>query len=136
MKETAYISGHLDLTPEEWNEHYHLRVLKAALAGHCFVVGDAKGSDYLAQLSLSLKHELVTVYHMLGSPRNLVSERFTTKGGFKSDNERDAAMTLASTYDIAWVRPGREKSGTAKNLKRRGLYKTCSEIMKSGEGED
>ncbi len=29
-------------------------------------------------------------------------------------------MTAASTEDLAWVRPGREKSGTAKNLARRG----------------
>jgi hypothetical protein len=29
------------------------------------------------------------------------------------------ACFVASDEDIAWVRPGREKSGTAKNLKRR-----------------
>lgn len=28
-------------------------------------------------------------------------------------------MTAVSDYDIAWVRPGRENSGTAKNLLRR-----------------
>jgi len=42
-------------------------------------------------------------------------------GGFTTDDERDAAMTMASDADIAWVRPGRKKSGTAKNLARRNL---------------
>lgn len=32
---------------------------------------------------------------------------------------RDEALTAASTFDIAWVRPGRERSGTARNLQRR-----------------
>ena len=36
-----------------------------------------------------------------------------------SDEERDLAMSCASTDDIAWVRSGREKSGTAKNINRR-----------------
>ena len=42
-----------------------------------------------------------------------------TIGGFKSDEERDRAMTLASSVDIAWVRPGKENSCTAKNIERR-----------------
>ena len=44
---------------------------------------------------------------------------FPTQGGFLSDLECDEAMTHASTRDIAWVRPGREASGTAANIARR-----------------
>jgi hypothetical protein len=44
---------------------------------------------------------------------------FDSVGGFRTDKARDEAMTENSNKDIAWVRPGREKSGTAKNLKRR-----------------
>jgi hypothetical protein len=44
---------------------------------------------------------------------------FKTIGGFESDEARDAQMTLDSDLDIAWVRPGRKKSGTQKNLDRR-----------------
>ena len=40
-------------------------------------------------------------------------------GGFGSDQERDSAMTGNTDEDIAWIRPGRERSGTAKNLMRR-----------------
>jgi hypothetical protein len=57
------------------------------------------------------------VYHMFTSPRN--NARFQTIGGFESDAARDERMTADSQRDIAWVRPGREKSGTQKNLDRR-----------------
>ncbi len=50
-------------------------------------------------------------------PRN--NAGFPTLGGFASDADRDAAMTAASRSDAAWVRPGREKSGTQKNIDRR-----------------
>ncbi|OAD24079.1 hypothetical protein THIOM_000077 [Candidatus Thiomargarita nelsonii] len=57
---------------------------------------------------------------MFESPRN--NEGFNTKGGYSSDSSRDKDMTLNSTKDIAWVRPGRESSGTARNLKRREMF--------------
>ena len=41
----------------------------------------------------------------------------------KSYDECDSIMTLSSDFDIAWVRPGKEDSHTAKNIKRRyGLH--------------
>jgi hypothetical protein len=36
-----------------------------------------------------------------------------------SYDECDAMMTKASDFDIAWIRPGREDSHTAMNIKRR-----------------
>ena len=122
---TYFVSGHLDLTREEFDEHYVPRIDKAIENGASFVVGDASGTDYIAQDYLwtqcklnEMSYKSVTVYHMLVKPRNHIF-KFVTVGGFKSDKERDEAMTNASDEDIAWVRPGREKSGTAKNLKRR-----------------
>ena len=116
----AFVSGHLDLTPDEFQEHYVPKLQIAIAQKHRFVVGDAKGTDALAQgfFAYFIDNEDVTVYHMFTSPRNNVGN-FPTVGGFQSDSERDSAMTLNSNYDIAWVRPGREKSGTAKNLARR-----------------
>ena len=121
----CFISGHIDLTQDEFDSHYKDRILKSIQENASFVVGDANGCDAMAQRFLSdciggeLLPEIdrVRVYHMLKKPRNNVG--FRTVGGFKSDEERDAAMTAASDADIAWVRPGREKSGTAKNLRRR-----------------
>jgi len=123
---TYFISGHLDLTREEFDRYYVPQIDKAIIEGDaCFVVGDAKGADCMAQDYLwtqcklnKITYKSITIYHMLVKPRNHIF-KFATVGGYKSDKERDEAMTNASNEDIAWIRPGREKSGTAKNLKRR-----------------
>jgi hypothetical protein len=112
-----YISGHLDLTPAEFEAHYRPAIDEALARGESFVVGDARGADMMAQKYLLGKTTAVVVYHMFTGPRNNVG--FPTLGGFESDEARDARMTLDSDQDIAWVRPGREKSGTQKNLERR-----------------
>ena len=122
---TAFVSGHIDLTEAEFASHYKPRIDAAFARGHRFVVGDAAGCDAMAQSNLSLLMagrqggpvRRVVVYHMMICPRN--NRDFPTVGGYMSDKARDSAMTAASTYDIAWVRQGREKSGTAKNLRRR-----------------
>ena len=112
-----FISGHLSLTQEEFNAHYQPLIDKALSRNNSFVIGDARGADTLAQNYLFGKTHRVNVYHMFESPRYNVG--FSTDGGFKSDTERDIAMTNNSDADIAWVRTGREKSGTQKNLDRR-----------------
>lgn len=123
---TYFISGHLDLTQEEFDAHYRDRLISATVSeGAKFVVGDARGCDAMAQRFLlscgALPTGKVVVFHMFDSPR-YNEGYFETRGGFKSDEERDAAMTAASDADIAWVRPGREKSGTAKNIARRKTF--------------
>jgi hypothetical protein len=112
-----YISGHLDLTLPEFEAHYCPAIDAALARGDAFVVGDARGADTLAQNYLFGKTTTVVVYHMFASPRN--NAGFETVGGFASDAERDARMTADSDQDIAWVRLGREMSGTQKNLDRR-----------------
>lgn len=120
MSRIAFISGHRDITEDEFIEHYSTQILAAIHDGDSFVVGDYYGVDIMAQRFLELegmKHKL-TVYHMFTTPRNCVSG-VKTVGGFVSDEERDSSMTANSNYDIAWVREGKEKSGTAQNLDRR-----------------
>lgn len=119
-----FISGHLDLTIEEFNVHYVPSIIKAVESGSCFVIGDARGADAMAQQFLwdtlpESERNRVTVFNMVAKPRN--NPGFQFRSGFTTDAERDAAMTDFSTIDIAWVRPGRENSGTAKNLKRRKI---------------
>lgn len=113
-----FISGHLDLTPEEFQEHYVPQLEEAVQAGGRFVVGDANGADTMAQDYLRRRTADVTVFHMFERPRNNVGY-FPTMGSYKTDKERDEAMTQCSDADILWVREGREKSGTAKNRDRR-----------------
>jgi len=117
---TYFISGHLDLTEDEFNEHYGPIIDLALSDQDSFVIGDARGADTIAQAYLTNKTSRVIVYHMFESPRNNVGD-FPTIGGFRSDNERDSSMTQNSDHDIAWVRPGRKKSGTAKNIERRKI---------------
>jgi hypothetical protein len=116
---TVFISGHLDLTAEEFDTHYRPHIDNFLLMPLItFVIGDARGTDRLAQEYLASKEASVTVYHMFSNPRNNVGN-FKTVGGFSSDEERDTQMTNDSDIDLAWVRPGRENSGTQKNLERR-----------------
>ncbi len=116
---TYFVSGHLDLTADEFRDHYAPRIVAAIAADAAFVVGDARGCDLMAQIYLrDARAFRVQVFHMLGSPRYNAGG-FPTVGGFVSDETRDAALTDASDADIAWVRPGRTSSGTAANLSRR-----------------
>ena len=114
----AFVSGHLDLLADEFHAHYLPQIAAAVARGCRFIVGDARGADLLFQQHAHAHALAVTVFHMFEQPRNNVGA-FPVVGGFTSDATRDAAMTAASTLDIAWVRPGRERSGTAKNLQRR-----------------
>ncbi|MBD1909486.1 hypothetical protein H6F91_02690 [Leptolyngbya sp. FACHB-8] len=114
---TNFVSGHLDLTQEEFDTHYRPRLDEALAHGDSFIIGDAQGADILAQNYLFGKTTAVVVYHMFTSPRN--NAGFNMRGGFKTDAERDAQMTADSDQDIAWVRPGRKNSGTQKNIDRR-----------------
>ena len=79
--------------------------------------------DYLMDI-VCLDPSRVTVYHMFDSPRNINPKITKTKGGFQSDDERDAAMTAASIDDIALVRDIKKNSGTAQNILRRHILKT------------
>ena len=116
---TYFISGHLDLSMDEFREHYAPRLDAAVAEDAAFVVGDAKGCDFMAQLYLWDARALrVQVFHMRAAPRNNVGG-FPMVGGFTTDADRDSAMSAASDEDIGWVRPGRERSGTAANLARR-----------------
>jgi len=115
-----FISGHRNITDEEFAEHYIPKIDQGIKEGAIFVVGDYYGADQKAQDYLKKKsydEMKVRVHHMLKKPRYCV---WSFKlGGFRSDEERDSAMTLASTHDIAWVRPGKGDSGTAQNIARR-----------------
>ena len=130
IESTYFISGHRDITENEFEFNY-IPLISLALHENPeakFVVGDYYGVDIMAQNYLmdivGLDPSKITVYHMLESPRNINPRITQTKGGFKSDEERDAAMTAASFKDIALVRDNTKNSGTAQNILRRYLLKT------------
>lgn len=131
MQRICFISGHLDISPKEWEDNYKNRIDKAIKAGCSFVVGDAKGTDSIsADYLWEQGVKDVVIYHMFDKPRN--NPGYPTQGGFKTDTERDEAMTKNSKEDIAWVRSEEESkklygkkyrsgriSGTQQNLNRR-----------------
>lgn len=132
MSKIYFISGHGDLTQDEFDTHYRPYIDKAIAEGASFLVGDYTGCAKMSQMYLRHKGvENVTIYHMFWMPR--YSLGYPMLGGFKSDNERDTAMTNISDEDIAWVRPGKERSGTAKNKSRRAMaicqYRQDKEIF-------
>ena len=79
--------------------------------------------NYLLDV-LNVNPDYVTVYHMFDAPRNVDPKVIHLVGGFKSDDERDAAMTKASCGDVAFVRDIKRNSGTAQNILRRHMLKT------------
>jgi hypothetical protein len=119
MSKIYFISGHRDITEEEFIKYYEPKIWNAINEeGSKFVVGDCKGVDSMAQKFLKVMGvKDVKVYHMFEEPRYNVG--FDTVGEFRSDIERDFNMTLNSNEDIAWVRKGKERSGTAQNIARR-----------------
>lgn len=141
-KRTAFISGHLDLSDEEFSLHYRPLIEKAVQAGDMFVVGDARGADLMAQkLLMDLmgpqeSNARVCVYHLHATPLNYVPGLRIHQSNFKSHNAKDSAMTFNSDYDILWVRPPEESrklfgikfdpkrvSGTERNRRRREKLK-------------
>jgi hypothetical protein len=122
MMKLYFISGHRDITMEEFNKYYIPKIEDAIKNRGEFVVGDYVGVDIISQNYLkNRKIKNVTVYHMFNKPMNNVG--YKTVGGFITDEDRDRAMTLVSDIDIAWVRNGKELSGTQQNIDRRKVLK-------------
>ncbi len=135
-----FVSGHLDLTQEQFDLHYKEAITTAAVdQTSTFVMGDARGTDSFA---FNLLCELVSldriaIYHRGRTPRQTIKPGCNLVGMFKTDEERDTAMTLNSDIDIAWVRLASEASklygsaynphrisGTQRNLDRRLALKS------------
>ena len=122
-----FISGHRDITEEEFNNIYKPSILNA----HCyynakFIIGDYEGVDIMAQNYLlneiNVNPNNVTVCHMFEKPRNVNDKVINLIGGFKTDEERDAYMTNNSHEDIAFIRKNKWNSGTAQNILRRKTF--------------
>ena len=112
-----FVSGHVCISDEEFKEHYVPLLTKGIQEGAEFVVADYVGTDEKAQQFL--RGAPVTVFHVGNEPFILRCDTFDLCGGFESIEDRDAAMTAVSDEDIAWVRPGVDRSTTANNIERR-----------------
>lgn len=141
-----FVSGHGDLTQEEFDKYY-LPIITDIISTDedaQFIVGDYKGCDTLTIefLTTWFPRRKLSIYHIGEKSRVIVTtddgESSVTRaknvhyiGGFKSDEERDAAMTAASDDDICYVRLGKEISGTGRNLLRRAAILPSTEDILS-----
>lgn len=123
-----FVSGHRDLTKEEFEEHYVPLIQKVIKEDSWaeFVVGDWEGCDtlFIEYILYRFPNIFVSIYYI-----DYIKTKFRGNYVYNYDNinlckrntydECDASMTRNSDFDIAWIRPGREDSHTAKNIKRR-----------------
>lgn len=135
-KRIFFISGHRDITHKEFQTLYLPKIIECIEKYDAyFIMGDYKGADIMAQNALidilNYPTEKITVYHMYDKPRNINHLITQTVGGFKTDEERDYAMSANSDEDIAFIRCGRFSSGTAQNIIRRyAFYSNTEDIQK------
>ena len=123
---TYFISGHSDVTKEEFAKYYIPKILNGIKEKANFIMGDFIGVDTMAieflhnfvENNSNFTATQVTIYHKKEKLEcNFFN--FNTKGGFSGIKDRDIAMTNNSTHDILWIREGKEKSYTAMNKLRR-----------------
>ena len=122
----AFVSGHMNLTPQQLSEHYFPRLDEALAQGHHFVIGDAAGLDtsaltyLLAQIDKypDIKQRItvhisrpsqIDKYQSMGMHTECVSEKYQKGDPRARHLNRDARMTRASNYDILWVRTEAEE---------------------------
>ena len=122
-----FISGHRDLTREEFNEHYTPiinRIIELDSFAK-FIMGDWEGCDTLVYnyiLPRLKQYQTIDIYYV-DTVRfdNFNKALYPQVVSRKCDSyeECDASMIYYSDFDIAWIRPGKENSHTANNVKRR-----------------
>lgn len=123
-----FISGHRDLTKEEFEQHYIPQISKVMDVDSRanFVIGDWEGCDTMAlEFILSQpSYDFISIFcvdkpniRIFGKCPETFERVFIYK--CKSYDECDDTMTKISDFDIAWIRPGKEDSHTADNIRRR-----------------
>jgi hypothetical protein len=141
----CFISGHVNLSQEEFETHYVPALDVLIHDQHKVVLGCAKGADtmcldYLVMKGYPVSKITVYVYDRYKTPIPDLMLHYTTKYGVEvlydnkwtSYEDRDADMTWASDCDLCWIRSEDETkrllgksynpkriSGTQKNLNRR-----------------
>ena len=150
MSQTSFCSGHTDLSIQEFKLHYVDKLNQAISDKNSFVIGNAKGADtmifeYLLEKKVPFDCITIFVFDRYKNNNELSDDYqkkygVNTVKGFSSYAQRDAAMTEASQFDIAWVRSVEDckklyqdkyrprVSGTEQNLLRRSkLISNCTD---------
>ena len=83
-RRVAFISGHLDITPAQFAEHYHPALDAAIHRGDAFVLSDCAGVDTLALTYLRSRHvdpSRITIYFSAPRPNRRPGHNQSRSGG-------------------------------------------------------
>lgn len=120
---SIFISGNLDLSEKQFMQYYLPVISELAKESIIyFNVSDDEGCAAMTQVLLNsiLKDKFkVSVYCVGDNPKHFVSNEFLCFTGFKTVEERNAAMTFASNMDLHVILPGKGRSSVEDNLCRR-----------------
>lgn len=120
---TAFISGHMDLSYEQFIQEYESTIYEAYVNGYSFVMGHADGVDTYAREYLlgypNFDPRRITIYVHFSSktPAQTRQEEVAkltalnvnlVQDEYASFTDRDAAMTANSDYDILYIRTPEE----------------------------
>jgi len=139
-RRTVFISGHTDITPDQFVMYYTDQLANAIRDNCRFIMGNAPGADSMALdalLRAGVPPADITVYifrpdkdFSIGYYQSLCVQT-NQDPKWKSFRDRDAQMTRDSDYDVYWLRSADEcvalygekyrvrVSGTEANIRRR-----------------
>lgn len=120
---SIFISGNNDLSEKQFIQYY-LPIITELIKDDniYFNISDDDGCSEMTQILLNsnIKNKnKVSVYCIGDTPKHYVSDRFLCFSGFKTIEERNAAMTFASNMDLHVILPGKGRSSVEDNLCRR-----------------
>jgi len=119
----VFVSGNVDLTDKQFMDYYMYQLAEVAKnEEYHFNISDDNGCSAMTQLLLekTIKNKnQVSVYCIGNDPVNYVNPEFLLFSGFRTIEERNAAMTLSSTTDYHVVIPGKGRGAVEDNIIRR-----------------
>ena len=120
---SIFISGNTDLSEKQFIQYYLPVITELAKEDDIyFNISDESGCSEMVQVYLNktLKdRNKVNIYCVGDKPQHYLSENFLCFNGFKTLEERNAAMTFASNMDLHIIIPGKGRSAIEDNLCRR-----------------
>lgn len=120
---SIFISGNLDLTEKQFIQYYLPVITELAKDENMyFNISDDDGCALFTQILLN---KIVTdplkvhIYCVGDKPKHFLSDKFLCFAGFKTLEERNAAMSFATNMDLHVIFPGKGRSSIEDNLCRR-----------------
>ena len=120
----VFVSGNTDINEKDFMNFYYpiLSDLLQNQKNLYFVLSDDEGCAEITQLLIktNLKEKKnVSIFGMGEDPKVYIDQDFVYVGGFKTLEERDAAMTMLSNMDLHIVLEGKGRSAVEHNILRR-----------------